>query len=311
MKYPLIFDHKNCRTYFREFYELNKNSENPASYRSLAYEINWPPSYLNDVIFGRKNLTVPRALEFASIAKLNLLETERLIYISFIDSSTSDVQSYFLNKLEKELNSDSYTLEPENNFASTTDDYPETNVELHGDITASALLKLLGWSNGKIEKALIPKMLFLFPELNDPLALEEKLAKLVRNKNIKILSSNEDQILEVEISKSIIHFMITKETAPLAARFTDNMGAILRNKNVAGCFNSGYLLISKNRFKEIRLKMNSFRNWLIEIEKESLEQERTNLKNALLFQYDLNLAPIMDLKEVGLSTLGEWENLEE
>lgn len=311
MKYPLIFDHKNCRTYFKEFYELNKNSENSASYRSLAYEINWPPSYLNDVVFGRKNLTVPRALEFASFAKFNLLETERLIYISFIDSSTSDVQNYFLNKLEKELNSDSYTLEPENNFANATDDYPLTNEELHGDITASALLKLLGWCNGRIEKNLISKILFLFPELTDPLVLEEKLTKLVRNNNIKILSSHDDQILEVEISKSIIHFMITKETAHLVARFTDNMGAILRNENVTGCFNSGYLLISKNRFEEIRLKINSFRNWLIEIEKESIEQERANLNHALLFQYDLNFAPIMDLKEVGLSTLSEWENLED
>jgi hypothetical protein len=308
MKYPIIFDYQECMTYLKDFYELNKTLSSSVSYRSLAFDLKWPNSYLNDIILGRKNLTLPRALEFAKFANFNLLETERLICMAMVSSGTFEVQNYFVNKLAKEHNSDSYTQNPEKNYASNIDDLQETIEELRGDIAASAILKLLVWSKGSIELKKIPKILFSFPELSDFKIVNEKIDKLVKNKNIKILSSDSKEILKVEILKSAIYFMITKETASMIAGFPENVARILNHEKVTGVFNLGFLVINKNRSKEIRLKINELRNWMLEVEKEALEDDRLVLTDTLLFQYDINLVPIIDMHEVGLGSIQEWED---
>lgn len=306
MKIPAISNFNSSSNFLKSFYETNKQADKTISYRSISHDLNWPNSYLHDIITGRKNLTITRAFEFAKFAKLSLQEVERLVYLTLIDSGTEEMKHYFLDKLSKELNFAPASLE-DAVHENIHDAFNETTEELKGDICASAILKLFIWSKGKIDKNDISKLLFLFPELADTAILEDKISKLVKNKNIEIIPTTDENIIEVKILNNSIHFIIDKQNAHLGANFTDNMSKILRHKKVSGLFNSGYLIINKKKAKDIRFKINALRNWLLEVETESLNLESENQNESLLFQYDINFAPVIDYKELKINNLHEWE----
>ncbi|MDO9181494.1 MAG: hypothetical protein Q7U04_03755, partial [Bacteriovorax sp.] len=79
MIFPKIDDYLDCASYFKDLYEQNQLINPPLSYRQFALEINWPVSYLNDVINKRRTMTLTRAFEFSRLAKFNVLEIERLV----------------------------------------------------------------------------------------------------------------------------------------------------------------------------------------------------------------------------------------
>ncbi|MDO9181495.1 MAG: hypothetical protein Q7U04_03760 [Bacteriovorax sp.] len=306
MEYPKIVDYENCVSYLQKFIEINHEAGVPISYRFIATKLNWPISYLNDVLHGRRTLTLTRALEFARFANFDLIETERLIFMTLKDSTKGNIQDYFSEKLEKECNSDSYS-NSEKNYAGIADDFKETIEELKGDLGASSLLKLLTWSKGKINRKKIPKLLYTFSEFYDPKIIDNKIDLLEKNGNIKIITNKTSDDIEVKILKPVINFIVTKENVFHIAQFADNMGRILRDQKVSGIFNSGFITINKSKFNEVRQKLYSVRNWLMEIEKEALAAEKGGLDEALIFQYDINLAALIDYRELGIENLKIWE----
>lgn len=306
MEYPKLSEYIDCKSYFQDFYKINKDTGGPASYRFLAKKLDWPISYLNDLIHGRRNLTISRALEFAKFANFDVVNSERLIYMSLKDSNVKEIQEHFSAKLDKECKQDRY-VGLETPFYGLDDDYPTSNDEIKNDLAASALLKLFVWSQGSIKKDLIPKLLYTFDELKDLKNIDEKLVKLERNGNIKLLSSVDESQVEVEILKPTIHFALNKENISQFSVFSENTVRILHSPSVAGFFNAGFVNIRKNRLLEVRSKIGMFRNWLLEIEKEASEDFTQDSYHCLLFQYDLNISCLFDYKVLGIESLKDWE----
>jgi hypothetical protein len=303
MLYPIIGDYTDYANYFKDFYTLNKDAGTPMSFRNLANKLGWPFSYFSDVVHGRRNLTAARAIEFATFAKFNSIETERLVFMIFKDSNHHGVQEFFSNKLSIGHNSDNATDKEKIN-AGYADDYESCIEELRDDIHAGVLLKYLFNFQGKIQKNKVGKILFTFPEFNEMSFLNERLDRLVRNKNIEIISDNGVD-LEVKILRPVLHFKINKENIHNISAFTDCMGRILRSPKVKGSFNNGFVRIHPRHFSEAVERMNILRNWLIEVEKEEVGPE----KICLLFEYGFNLAAAVDTDELGVYNLIPWADL--
>lgn len=300
MQCPNVANYIECQSYFNDFYELNKNKGNPASFRTLAKHIGWPYSFLSDLIHGRKTLTVPRALEFAKFANFNLVETERLIYMSLHSSSVNEVKSFFSDKLNIEHNSDSST-NSEKHFAGLVDESKTCNEELKNDLAASALLKLLVWANCKIQKKLIGELLHSYSELQTYDSVQLKLDKLIRNGNIEIISDKGIE-LEVLVLKPTIHFVLTKETLPDSACFSDNLSKLMRSRKASGIFNMGFINIERKELMGVLDKIGIFRNWLLELDKKYCIKK----EDGILFQYDMNLVTMIDTNVLGIDNIKTW-----
>lgn len=304
MLFPNISNYSESKLYFSDFYELNKKAGVPISFRLLAKKLNWPFSYLSDVIHARKPLSVIRALEFAKFANLDVVETERMVYMTFTNFSNEDIQQYFLTKLEKEHNSD-LDERSENHHAGLENEIDTCIEELKGDLSASALLKLLDLCQGKIRKELIGSLLSSFDELKDSKIVDEKIRLLEKNGNIRIIS-NHKALIQVEILRSSIYFSIDYDTRHLLANFTDHNSKLIRGQNCSGHFNNGFIKIKKENFKTILQKMSQLRNWLVELDKESKLTTPIETADCILFQYGINLATLINLESIGISSLKEW-----
>lgn len=304
MIFPNIHNYIECKSYFTDFYELNKKAGSPISFRLLAKKLNWPFSYLSDVIHERKPLSVPRALEFAKFSNLDSIGTERLIYMCFTSFTNENLKEYFTGRLQKELNSD--MEDSKENFHAGLENEAETCIkELFGDLASGALLRLLDLCHGKIKKEMIGVLLFSFEELKDMSVLDEKLKLLERNGNIKIEVNRADR-LEVKVLRPVIHFSIDNSIKDISALFTEHMSRVIRSDQCSGIFNNGFIKVSKENFNEISQRMSQLRNWMLELDKEAELEGSIERPDVILFQYGINITKVMDTKSLGYATLTEW-----
>lgn len=305
MQIPNISDYIDCQSYFCDFYESSKKQDESVSFRTLGKQLDWPHSYISDLIHGRKTLTISRALEFASFAKLNLVETERLIYMALRWSGDSDVRNFFGERLRYDLNGDS-SSEVVRRRAGYSDESKTTIEELKNDLSASALLKFLGAQKGPIKPEHIGKLFFSFPELSVFEAVEEKILKLQKNGNLNVINLDRN-IIHVEVLRPTIFFEITKENLSNMTHFLDNMSRIMRHPKTFGNFNEGYVNIPKSDLKNVVEKISILRNYLLELDKKASRED--NNEESLLFQYDLNLATLVDIKQLGINSFRDWGEL--
>lgn len=98
-KVPHLQDCKNAQEFFRKLYEINQPK---LSHRKFAGELNWPVSYLGDVIQGRKKLTVNRAIQLATALQLNAFQHEYLLMLALQEVDSAGVRNYAQSFLSTE-----------------------------------------------------------------------------------------------------------------------------------------------------------------------------------------------------------------
>lgn len=313
MQLPKILTFHECSDYFEEFYRINKELNPEVTFRFLAQEFNWPISYLSDVISSRKPFTVSRATTFIKYFGMDAISSERLIYLALKDSNTGEIKKYFTLKLEEDssyiVNEESFGYIPNEDVEIKDEekDFFVSSLSSDNELVGSAILKILVWSNGVILMKNISKLLYTFPELQNPSILKDQILKLEKNKIIKIIKLDMDSILEVEILEESIHFILSYKTVVQTAKFSDNMSRILRDPKVAGNFSYGFINLHKSKWKEAQVKMNTLRNWLLLLDKKSAT-ENSCLEDFMLFQYDLNLGVLMDFRVTDIKNLEDWES---
>ena len=305
MELPNISDYLDCQSYFSDFYENSKKVDETVSFRTLGKQLDWPHSYISDLIHGRKTLTITRALEFAAFAKFSVIDTERLIYMALRSTGDGDVRSYFNERLKFDLNTDSAS-DMAKRHAGYVDESDTCIEELKGDIAASALMKFLGANPGVKKIQDIGKLFFSFPELSDAKILKNKLDKLEKNGNIKIHHFNEETF-EVEVLRFTIFFEIDKNNLPVFTNYFENMIRIVNSPKAYGNFNFGYANILQSDLKNVMEKMSMLRNYILELDKNACSIN--NVEDSIMFQYDFNIAPIVDIKELGIKSLKDWGSL--
>jgi uncharacterized protein (TIGR02147 family) len=305
MKFPPIEKFNNYKDYLQDFYTLNKKQGGSGSYRFYAQKLGWPVSYLNDVLQGRKKLSLARALEFGKFAKMDLVDLERFIYLSLKDSESEEVKSYFEKKIQAEKNTETYfqvSQKPEN----AGDDFIIIPERIFSDISLLAIFDLITWSNGSVKLSEIPELLYTFPELHKIDVLLEKIKILENEALITCVYSSKKEIIKFEYVKKRLLFSLTKETAHNMSQYAENYSRFLKHTEQRGWIGSGFLKLPKEKLAEVQKRILSLRNWLIEIDKEVLENPREKRDDVLLFQLDLNLFSLIAKTPLGQSDLKSW-----
>lgn len=304
MKIPDIQTYDDGRTFLKDVYELNKDKN--ASFRFYASKLKWPVSYLNEVIQGRKKLSLARALEFGLFLKLDSVDLERLVFLALKDSETPGIQSYFNKKISEEVKTTGYfhvSAKPESAAPESAVIVPK---EVYADISLLAIFDTITWAEGRIRPSEISKLLYSFSALQDHDVLATKLKTLEEHGYITQLRDADQNVIGFKFIRKQLLFSATSETAPLMAQYADNYVRFLNNPRSRGWIASGFVKIPRSRLSAVKKRVTSLRNWLMEIDREVLENPKVR-QEALLFQADVNLFCLIDGEVPGFPQLKDWK----
>jgi hypothetical protein len=165
MQIPHLKNFRRAKEFFREFYRLNQPN---LSQRNIASKLDWPASFLGDVMQGRKHLTVNRAVEFARFFNLNGVECEYLIMLALKEVNNPAVREYAENYLNTEgfpFPTDPH-ISPE--LSKTDENTPHFIPEdTYCDTDYMILHSFIAWSNGTFELHELPNLLPAYPAFRD------------------------------------------------------------------------------------------------------------------------------------------------
>jgi len=287
-----------------DLYKMNRKKSGVGSYRFYAQKLKWPVSYLNEVIAGKKKFTLNRALELSMFLKLDGVDIERLIFLTLKDNDHRSIRDYFTSKIHKEGQTDGYFDISEKNLA------PEESMllipeEIYSDLSLLALADVIVMHEGKITLTEIPKLLFSFPELKDPKVLVSKIEVLEKHEILK-RKLKQRKVVGFEFKKQRLVFSIDKNTAVHMGQFAENYKKIITSKHPRGWITSGFVKLSKDRLFEAKKRLLAFRNWLLDLETDVMNDPNYDPKNVLIFQMDVNLLSILDCTHLGINNLDQW-----
>lgn len=273
MIFPDINKFNSYHLYLEEFININKqDKKSPISFQYLANKLNWPRTYLHDIINHRKNLTVGRALEFSQFAKMDLYDTEKLLYLSLKDSDNQIVNNYFEQQLSQSHNQDRPKLD--RSYEIKTNSFKE--IALWQYINLTNKIPTLEFLNENIS---------VFKELEKD---EYKLLlnTLVKGGAIKIGANNTgrtlvDQLL-VEDSQEAQSALIRN----FAESVIDFSEAFTKPK---ACYNFMFYL-TDGEIKPFHAKIFKLINWIANLV--NSYKDRHKNKDLRLYQFSLNFFPI-------------------
>lgn len=84
---PDINGYSEFRPFLDDFFARNKESNKNFSFRFLAGKLGWSPSHLNDVMQGRRFLSLPKIMELIEFLGLKGVRAERLLLLALFESN--------------------------------------------------------------------------------------------------------------------------------------------------------------------------------------------------------------------------------
>ncbi|MDO9181165.1 MAG: hypothetical protein Q7U04_02090 [Bacteriovorax sp.] len=305
MKFPDVQDYDNYRVYLEDFYKLNKKENSPISHRYIAQKLKWPISYFNEVLKKRKNLTLPRALEFAKFAKMDLVDAERLIYLIFLESDNLDVQDYFKKKLHLEANTTSYYDTNSRKMPQLPENYFVMPEEIHNDASLIALHELIKWSHGEMGPKDLAKMLYTFPELEDERVLSDKLKLLEMHKIIEILELGQPK--KFNYITNLLYSDIHNKSIGLYVQHAENFLRFTKLTRKMGFLQAGTFNIPRSRLLEAEKRIILLSNWLNSVQLEAEELSKDDRRNdSLIFQFEAKLISILNPTVLKIASFSDW-----
>lgn len=278
---PKLTDYQSSSLFFKDLFLLNKRNKAKFSQRYLAKALDWPASYAADMVKGRKRLTVPRALEFAKLAKLNVLDTEKIVYLALADSASEPVRDHFAEVLKRRNSKDSAA------YIKTT----EIEQKLFSDIEIGAVFEVLKWARRPLEAHDIKKLLFTFTELT-----VEKI-----NASIKILIEHGMiSIHEAELKilkKELVMDQFNDGTdggIKIHTQYAKNFTRYTEKPKFPGLFTSGFVEIPKGQFNDVAKKLLEIRNWLLQYSFDNNSLKKETLESSYIYQFDIKLVLMID-----------------
>jgi hypothetical protein len=304
MKTPDIQTYTSYQKFLKDLYQFNRKASGVGSYRFYAQKLKWPVSYLNEVIAGKKKFTLNRSLELGMFLKLDAIDIERLIFLTLKDSDNDKIKDYFTSKVEKEGKTEGY-FDISQKKQTSAENMLLVSEEIYSDISLLAIADVIVMYKGQIKLTEISKLLYSFPELQDPKVLLRKIEILEKNEIIKRKFENR-KIIGFEFKRDRLAFSIDAKTVKHMAQYAENYAQIIEGQHPKGWITSGFIKLSKDRLFEAKKRILAFRNWLLELETEVLNDPNYDKKNVLIFQMDMNLISILDCAHLGITNLDQW-----
>lgn len=271
MYLPKIKNFLNYSDYFNNFYESNKKIDKKFSFRFIAKKLNWPLSYLPELITKKKKLTIQRALEFAKVFDLNSVDSERLIYLTLHDQLNPDLQHILDDKI--------YLNQSKKIFKSTVSTEEYQKLFLHLDVLVVHQYLML--HQGKLNKKNILNSMVLFPQINAErvdeiiqILLARDVLKQINKNEFKVLKSNLflnqddlDQNQDAELKKQIYESEVN---------YSDVYKKFLEKPFGRGCYFSGFIQIPDDHIQVAIDKILDLREFLLKMSESA--QASTNDK---------------------------------
>lgn len=267
-KIPSLFKIETASQFFKEFIELNKIKRN-FSQRGISQKLQWPASYIPDLIKKRKKFTLSRAIQFSHKFDLDTIDMEKLIYLSIFDMKLLEPQE--LAKLKK--NKHNFRHEPTQDF-----DLLDAKIFL--------VLECVKWLKGTATFEKI-KDLTSRQGLSE-IDIVNSLEMLKHKKIIKIIK-DKYSILQDGI-KSDDYNPTAFQVAQLHITFSQFFQSFMKNPIGPAVYNSAIVHLDREKFEQIADKVIAIRNWILEIANK--DGKLGTEKDVRLFQLDLNLVPI-------------------
>lgn len=290
MKIPNVKRFNNAADLFAKIYEINKQDKSSFSHRVFARKMKWPASYLSDVIKGRKKLTLSRGIQFATIFKLTVIQTEHLISLCLAENEDAGVSQYFKTQLKnKDLTKEKNT--------SITKEY----INSVSDVRSLYLRELIIWGQGRKSISELLKAQKAFPELLDANELKKSLDSLLEKKLIEEVKplffkavKDKKNNLALDDSGEIV-FQDPKVIAQSHIRQLEILIRLLQSFDGYGLTFSSFLDFSVDRLPLVRDKMFELRDLLISFTKEEKSEVLSQTK---CFQFEMHLLPMFNLDKI-------------
>lgn len=294
---PELENYDTYQDFFKDFYTLNKNENKIWSYRNLAKKINWPASLLNEIINGKKELSLDRALEFAKSVKLNAIETERIIFLVLSQSKQNNYKEYFADKInlhkhKRTFKNIEYNIKEEEHF--------EIDENIYSDITLLLIMDFLNLNSNKTITVELICDSFNIKELSEIEVIQAKVNHLEKCNLVEITKSN-NRILSIKPLKKNLYFIVNKSNIHLMKQYM-NLTLNNLNSSTKGWICSAFVPIPQSKIHEVIKRYEEFRSYILNIDK--LKDEQSS--NQLLFQLDLNLINLLNSESYNDSTFSEW-----
>ncbi|WP_413291092.1 hypothetical protein [Bdellovibrio sp. HCB337] len=278
-KIPVIQNFFTAPAYLTSFFEMNKSETSGFSHRVFAAAIDWPVSYLHDVISGRKKFTVLRAVQLAHFLKLNSIATERLIYFSLNEENDPSVREYSQKRIVGTAFDEKRTS--------------QADYEFFKNVDVEAVFSVIVWAKKRIASSKIKSLLYTFPELTE--ARIESVIEWLTQKSFLVfdgkgvlVSSAQDLVLDE-------HGADPNSTGvAIHEKYAESFGNFTRNPKTPCMYNGGFFEIPRKDFLPVAQRILETRNWLAEYVKTANANPKEKIQDTLVFQMDMNLFTIFD-----------------
>lgn len=275
---PSVMAFTDSASYFENLLAVNKDRSKPLSGRQISAKLQWPASYLVDLIKKRKPLTCQRASEFARFARLNNLELERLMCIALMETGDEYIRFFYQQKLGM---TPAQVLLPNQSVV-------ESSMYFAVDVVVGLLLHENQKLNAKeIQAKLNTKSLSLE-------RIQEAL-NFILDKNIL----EWDLSFGGYIQKKTYYYDNFNEaekksfsSIEIHRSYAQNFIDFVESPQLPSAYISGIVTVTKEQFTPIALQLFQIRNWLMSISEENRKKEAADdfvEKSKLrLMQIDLN-----------------------
>lgn len=272
----------DAQSYFKNFFVTNKISNSQFSYRLFAKLIGWPPSYLSDLVAGRKNLTVERAFEFANYFKMNNLNKEHMLWLALANTHKNNLDTFLQQKSKVNPNASLYQSEA------------VLDETLLFDVIW--VLQILTWQKKKLT---VDELLATFEipgftadRLMRALDKIEKENYLEWSNDGRLCGKNDKAHLPTAFDHSDTKGDPRYQGIKLHSYSTANFLHYINYPHGPSTYHTRPVVIPKGQFLTVAMKMIDLRNWMDELSNQHMAQSEDPSKDSHLMQLDLNLFPL-------------------
>lgn len=273
MQVPRISDFTDYRAFLTALMVSNQ-SKRFFSHRFLARKFGYPVSYLNDVISGRKSLTLNRAIPLAKALRLDELDTEYLIILVLQENHQAPVRQYFSGFLQQR-------------YRRRNVDYIKDEEKRYFDIFIFALQT---YAVGKRESDLRANALhdlYTFTGLTNE-RIDKAMSILLEDGHLEV---DREGVYRERRKAFVQAENLLPGAEGIHVQYAQNFVTYCDYRLGPATMNSFFKTIPRSRFIEVREKILAVRDWLRNLtfnEEQGAEQ--------VIFQCDLNVFPIIDTR---------------
>ncbi len=284
-------------SYLEDFFSINKSQNSKFSYRYLALKLNWSAPYLNDVIKGRKKLSLGKAVELINYIGLKGAKAERFLflYLSNVNpefSHSSVHKDAILARNAEREHSRAMSLDEFEKLSTLLDYYILYFLELNKGVwnIDDFINKLTIQSKPSKE---IVQFTFNRLEKNNYVILDPKTSLYKLNVTDQLIF-DQDQDCKTELETRRLESLLQQEKE-YAKNYFNYLKMPIKDKRA---FCSGIINLDMELFTEAQDRIFALRNYLYELDAKG-QQRYAEAKGpeSRVWQFSINIFSLFENQE--------------